>query len=249
MTVLHGFLAALTYPLNLSLCLILLGVMALLLRWRRLGGALVVFACAWSLLWSVPQLSDWLRAPLERRYAVVEEAQLPTADAIVVLGGATRYTWLKRDDVRPEQLKSSRLAAGARAWLAHRAPVIVLSGGGENGDSEARMMAAAIVRLGVPASALVLEERSRNTRDNARYTAMLAEQRDLHRVLLVTSSLHMPRASLLFREAGIDVVPVPVPEHAARTRWRDRWLPTRSALWRSGRAFKEYAGMLVASVQ
>lgn len=244
MTSLVELVVSLTYPFNLSLWLLALGALALLLRRRRLGGALVAFALAWSGLWSVPQFSDWLRAPLERRYPVVAEADLPRADAIVVLGGATHYGWLQREDVRPEQLKSSRLAAGARAWLARRAPVIVLSGGGENGHSEARRMAEAIARLGVPASALVLEERSRNTRDNARFTAKLAERRGMHRVLLVTSSLHMPRAILLFRQAGIDAVPVPVPEGAAGVRWHERWLPTRRALWRSGRAFKEYAGMI-----
>jgi uncharacterized SAM-binding protein YcdF (DUF218 family) len=76
------------------------------------------------------------------------------------------------------------------------------------------------------------------------FTARLARPRGIHRILLVTSSLHMPRASLLFREAGFEVVPVAVPEGSSADRWADRWLPTRRALWRSGRALKEYAGLL-----
>ena len=66
----------------------------------------------------------------------------------------------------------------------------------------------------------------------------------MQRVLLVTSSLHMPRASLLFRQAGVEVVTVPVPEPSNRDTWRQRWFPSRRALWRSGRAWKEYAGLL-----
>jgi uncharacterized SAM-binding protein YcdF (DUF218 family) len=58
----------------------------------------------------------------------------------------------------------------------------------------------------------------------------------------------MPRASLLFRQAGLDVVPLAVPELPRRADWQDRWLPSPSALWRSGRAFKEYAGLLGAKV-
>lgn len=234
---------ALTYPPTLSLSLMVLAAL-LALRYRKAGLATLIAALGWSALWSIPAASDWLRHQLEKRYPVLDTAALPQADAVVVLGGGSRYTWLDRPNVRPESLQSSRLAAGARAWQAGRAPYIVLSGGGEGGDSEAQMMAAAIAKLGVPSSALLLEERSRNTRDNARYTAQLAERFRMRRVLLVTSSLHMPRAIEQFRQAGIDAVAVSVPELARRSNWCERWLPSRSALWRSGRAFKEYAALL-----
>ncbi len=243
------FAVSLTYPLTLSLWLLACAAVLLLARRRRLGGTVLALSLAWSLLWSVPQASDWLRSLLERRYPVVAEAGLPKADAIVVLGGGSRYAWLDRPHVRPEQLQSSRLAAGARAWLSGRAPIVILSGGGEDGDSEAQRMAAAIAKLGVPADVLILEDRSRNTRDNAMFTAALAERRGVHRVLLVTSSLHMPRASLLFRKAGVEVFPVPVPERAMRATWRERWVPSFGALWRSGRALKEFAGLLAVQLQ
>ena len=249
MHALQKFLVSLTYPLTLTLWLLPIAAALLLLRRRRAGLAVLAAAGLWSLLWSIPSASDWLRGGLEHRYAPVAEARLPKADAIVVLGGGNRYGWLDRPHVRPEDLESSRLAAGARAWLAQRAPIVVLSGGGEPGDTEAQAMAAAIGRLGVPSSALLLEEHSRNTRDNAFYTAALADARGIRRVLLVTSSLHMPRALLQFRNAGIDTVPVPVPEKANRAHWRDRWLPSRSALWRSGRALKEYAALAVAHLR
>jgi uncharacterized SAM-binding protein YcdF (DUF218 family) len=237
---LTDFLVSLTYPLTLSLWLIPCGILAWAMRRRALGGALLATAIGWSLLWSVPQVSDWLRAPLERQHAVVEAAALPKADAIIVLGGGK---------VRPDQVMSSRLAAAAHAWAAGRAGTIILSGGGgrngkRRGRTEADRMANAIASFGVPASALVLEDRSKNTEQNALFTARLARERDIHRVLLVTSSLHMPRASLLFREAGLDVIPVAVPEGSVESGWADRWLPSRRALWRSGRALKEYAGLL-----
>jgi len=240
---LQDFLVSLTYPLTLSIYALLCGALALALRRRKLGLTLAALALAWTLLWSIPTCSDWLRGTLERRNPLVAETALPQADAIVVLGGGMGRAWLRRDDVDPEQLKSSRLAAGARAWLAERAPFVILSGGGEDG-AEARTMASAITRLRVPASALILEERSRNTQDNALFTTQIAAQRGMNHVLLVTSSLHMPRARLLFCSAGLNVTPVPVPELAHRDGWKGRWLPSRSAVWRSGRALKEYAGLL-----
>lgn len=240
------FLVTLTYPPFLSLSLLLCGVVALLLRCRRLSKALMLLAFVWSLVWSIPQCTAWLRAPLELRYPRIEVAAMPRADAIVVLGGGS-YAWLHRAEVRLEDLDNSRIATGARAWLAGRAPVVILSGGrGGNGRSEAAFMAAAIARVGVPASAVMLEERSRDTQGNALFTAQLAKRHAIRRVLLVTSSLHMPRASYWFREAGLQVAPVPVPEPELLGDWRQRWIPSTAALWRSGRAWKEYAGLLEA---
>jgi uncharacterized SAM-binding protein YcdF (DUF218 family) len=242
------FIVSLTYPPNLSLLLLVVGALAWVMRKRKVSIAIASFGIAWSLLWSIPVCSDWLRGSLEQRYPLVDERSLPESDAIVVLGGGMPY-WLGRKNVAPDDLRSSRLAAGARAWLAGRAPLVILSGGGGGRQgSEAAMMAAAIGKLGIPASALVLEEHSRSTRDNAVNTARLAKQRGIHRVLLVTSAVHMPRARLLFESTGIDVVPVPVPEYARRNKWRDCWLPAPGALWRSGRALKEYAGLMVLRI-
>lgn len=239
----------LSYPLFASFVLLLCALAAATLRFRRTAGGIAVLALSWTLLWSIPAASDGLRATLEERHPIVSDRELPHADAIVVLGGATWYGWLERDRVDPWEMRSSRLAAGARAWLSGRAPIVILSGGrGGRDGSEAARMKPAIERLGVPASALVLEEQSWNTEDNARNTARLARQRGVKHILLVTSSLHMPRAALLFERTGLEVSPVPVPERADRETWLDRWLPSPGALWRSGRALKEYVALLALSL-
>ena len=239
------FIVALTYPPAMSLCLLLMAAAMAIVRWRKLALAASALAIGWSLLWSIPWASAQLRGTLARIHPVVAEASLPKADAIVVLGGGHYGGWMRRDSVDPDEFKHSRLAAGARAWLAGRAPLIILSGGGNgHGPSEAETMALAIAKTGIPASAVVLEDRSDSTRDNARMTAALARERGMRKVLLVTSSVHMPRARLLFRDVGIVVVAVPVPEGELGAGWRERWLPTPRALWRSGRALKEYAALL-----
>lgn len=236
--------SALSYPLYASIAIAACGVLALLVGLRKTGKGLVVMAILWSALWSVPVASDGLRATLEGRHVQLEEEALPKADAIVVLGGATRYWWLRREQIDPWELGNSRLAAGARAWLSGRAPMVILTGGkGGRDASEAARMKTAIQRLGVPPSVLVLEEKSRNTEDNAANTARLARQLGVRHVLLVTSALHMPRAVLLFEQQGFIVTPVPVPETKHRDAWHERWLPSPSALWRSGRALKEYVAL------
>ena len=62
--------------------------------------------------------------------------------------------------------------------------------------------------LGVPPSACLLEEESRTTRENARFTAQLLRARGIQQVLLVSDGYHLPRARMLFRREGIAVLPV-----------------------------------------
>jgi len=247
MDLLRQALVALTFPLALTLVGLVVACIAWHFRWRRVAGVVAVLAIAWSGFWSIPRNAEWLRGSLEDRHAVESEAQLPHADAIVVLGGGG-YTWISRPGVTLEKLKYSRLAAGVRLYRAGLAPTVILSGGGEGGRTEARNMARGMRKFGVPDTALLLEERSTDTNTNARYTAQIAQDHGVRSILLVTSAIHMPRASVLFRSAGLNVVEVPVPEPPSirGDRWVDRWLPSPRALWRSGRALKEYAGLLAA---
>ena len=64
--------------------------------------------------------------------------------------------------------------------------------------------------LGIPASRLILESRSRNTSENVAFTRDLVQPTPDDTWLLVTSAFHMPRAIGLFRKAGFPVVPWPV---------------------------------------
>lgn len=241
-------------PLHLSCCLLVLAVLAFALRRRRSALALIGVSLAWSLLWSLPAASDALRNGLALRYPPQSAQSLPTVDAIVVLGGGIgSVAWFEQGDPDDPRLAGNRVALGARAWHDRRAPWVLLSGGPTSrtrGVSEAREMAVAMRKLGIPERALVLDERSRTTGDNARNSAQSARTHGWRTVALVTSSLHMSRARLLFERQGLLVLPLPsaekdfepAPKHGAASPW---W-PTRRALRRSGEAFKEYAGLLAA---
>ena len=100
-------------------------------------------------------------------------------------------------------------------------------------------MAALLIEWGVPAASLELEERSLDTRANARRVAGRLGG-DGRSIALVTSAFHMRRAAALFRAAGFDVAPVPADHlvHAPGAR-RGGWLPSASALSMSARALRE----------
>src|SRR5690606_24838751 len=101
------------------------------------------------------------------------------------------------------------------AVLARRYPearVVVTGGTGSmmlegegDGDTAPRLLTA----LGVEPGRLVLENKSRNTYENAVFTREIVKPQAGETWLLVTSAFHMPRSVGLFRKAGFDVVPWP----------------------------------------
>ena len=61
---------------------------------------------------------------------------------------------------------------------------------------------------GVPETAVLLERESRNTFENAAYTARLLHAIGKPRIVLVSDRAHLPRAARLFRRAGLEVIGV-----------------------------------------
>jgi uncharacterized SAM-binding protein YcdF (DUF218 family) len=118
-------------------------------------------------------------------------------DAIVVLGAAV---W---DGGRPSPTLLRRINHAAELYHEGAAPLIVGSGGlGKHPPSEADVMLAQLVGLGVPASVIRTETRSHTTLENAVFTARILRQNNLKNVLVVSDKYHLPRAVLCFRKLG-----------------------------------------------
>jgi uncharacterized SAM-binding protein YcdF (DUF218 family) len=98
-----------------------------------------------------------------------------------------------------------RVARGIEVFRQGAAPVLVMSGGGAGIVPEAEIMQSLALAAGIPEAALIVEPRSRNTLENARETARLLHARGLHAVILVSDRVHLPRAALLFRHAGLKI--------------------------------------------
>lgn len=225
-----------------------LGALACLLglfgRSPRLALLLGLTAWLWLVVWSLPAVSMGMRAHVEGAYPPKGMEIVPTAGAIVVLGGGINaagagYTY-------PDMgTAADRTWHAARLFHARKSPLILLSGGTDptqNLTSEAAAMRVLLRDLGVPDAAMLLEERSRTTEENASFSAALLRERGVQTVLLVTSALHMRRALQHWEGRGLQVVPVAT-DHEARpvAAWRV-WIPDTAALEGSARAIKEWFG-------
>ncbi|MBF0136635.1 MAG: YdcF family protein [Magnetococcus sp. DMHC-1] len=158
-------------------------------------------------LWMVatPQMVNLLALPLESQYPPIPVTALPQRDVIIVLGGAVKMPDFPRLEVELGEA-SDRVLYALRLYQAGRAPRILLSGGGFP-EPEAAAMASLLQTWGVPAEALMLETKSLSTRENALQSQQIMNRFGLHKAILVTSALHMPRALATFRTAGLDVIP------------------------------------------
>lgn len=233
---------ALMAPLGTALLLMLLGMLLARYGRPRAAWSSVMLGFAWLVLWSWPPASNWLVSQVEQEFPFQDLSALPSAPAMVVLGGGIHPP---RSAVTPPNLESSadRVWYAAQLYHAGKSPLLVLSGGSVTSvETEADAMREFLRDLGVPDSALLLEGRSRTTRENAIYSAELLRSRGIRRVLLVTSALHMHRAKKLFEQQGIEVDPAPT-DHEARplSSWQ-RVLPDAGALEGSGHAIKELVG-------
>jgi uncharacterized SAM-binding protein YcdF (DUF218 family) len=103
---------------------------------------------------------------------------------------------------QPSAALSRRVRHAVDLWCEGRAPVIVLTGGiGTHPPSEAAAAAELARSLGVPSGALLLEELSVNTRDNAALASRLqykGQEISGWRVLVLTDAYHAWRCSRLF---------------------------------------------------
>ena len=132
----------------------------------------------------------------------------PRVDAIVVLGAA-QYNG------RPSAIYRARLEHAVDLYDGGVAPLLVFTGGREEGDqfSEGGSGARWALEQGIPASAVLAEERSRTTYQNLAGAKRVLQRRAPDgrrpRIVIVSDPFHMFRAVQQAADLGLDAYPSP----------------------------------------
>ncbi len=134
------------------------------------------------------------------------DAQPRAADAIVVMGAA-QY------DGRPSPQLAARLDHALELWNAGWAPIVVVTGGNQEGDrfTEASASAAYLVERGIPGDAIVQEGAGSSTYDSLERTHGLLGD-SVENVLVVTDPYHALRTRLVAEEVGFTAAVSPAPD-------------------------------------
>lgn len=265
-------------PLGVFVTGMLLGLVLMIGSTRRkprrtsIGAWAVMGICSLQLVvFSLPPVADGLLGNLEKHAretaGPMNEAQRILQGqqyaAIVVLGGSMRPAVAT---IRPHpdlNDAADRLWHAARLYKRGLSPRIIVSGGRSPGlesrhelMTEAHMMRQFLIELGIPAGAILMEEDSRTTRENAEQTkrvlaSLLASKTagasPNARIALVTSAFHMPRAAENFKQAGfvLDRYPTDFRVAPQSEPLYARLLPNAEALFSSTIALKEHMALFV----
>lgn len=237
--VLKKILAQLLLPPVLPLLFVLVGLV-----WRRMF-AWVGLVLALAL--ATPATVRLLSAPLEDTPTL---SSVGHAQAIVILGADRTFSAPEYGGATVGRLSLERVRYGARLAKMSGLPVLVTGGSPGGAAPEAQLMRAVLTEeFGVPVR--WVEDHSRDTHENAQFSAAMLREAGLQRVVLVTHALHMKRAVKEFEAAGLSVRAAPMGRfssigHAAAT---GQWLPNANAAYFGWFALHEWLGNLAQAVR
>lgn len=217
--------------------------------WRLLRGrpgrALLQLLLA-VILWvpATPPVADRFLQGLESGLSIPED---PAGDVIIMMGGAVYENSPDLSGVGiPSEGTWERIVTVVRLQRRLKVPVI-LSGGQVYAD---RLPMGPIYRrflidLGVPEALILIEDKSRDTLENAEFSKALCKAKGFRRPIVVTSALHMKRTRLSFEKAGMQAVFFP----AGFRTWKHKAYSWPAFLPQSyeplSDALHEYLGLLV----
>lgn len=233
-------------PVNFAILAAFLAALLAFTRFARAGRWLGLFSVIALVLMAFSPFPRAVIRPLEDRFPQQDAAKGPVA-GIIVLGGAIG---MNRGDVVLNS-SAARMTKAVELARLHPQAKVVFTGGSANlvsqietteADGAKRLFQA----IGLDPARLVLEDKSRNTRENATFTRRLVDPKPGERWLLVTSAWHMPRSIGVFRQAGFAVEAFPV-DYWSKGKPEDFIRPysrVHRAIETADNGFKEWVGLL-----
>lgn len=217
------------------------------LRQRRrllLGGAVLLAGVA--IVAMTPLFANALVGWLESGRAIPEACNTALPHTAVVLAGGIDGRPRADDDYSVLMLASRRRVERAVEWW-HEQPGrrLVISGGSSHrrGTPKSHLMAAYARALGVQAEAITTEDASKTTWDNAQHLARLRPALPA-RLVLITSAMHLPRATYSMEQAGFEVCGIGADSRFVPFELPGYLIPQASAMTKTEEGLHEVVGLL-----
>lgn len=243
-------LTALAMPPASLLLLAALGLWMARRKWRGGWGLtalsvllLAVLSCHGTAVWLARQALPQF-PPL-----TLQTLQTSKVQAIVVLGGGALPDAPEYGDTQPNAHTAARLRYGV--WLARQSGLPVAFSGGHGWAAhgqQARPEADVAARTALQDYGLRLrwiENRSRDTHENALMLAPLLQRDGVQRIALVTDASHMPRAVQAFERTDLVVQAAPVSYTLPQRRDLLEWIPSASGMLASRQVLHEVLALWV----
>lgn len=228
------------------LALVLLAMVAGLLAWRgaRWAGMVVVMAMLVLVVLSTPWAAGWLFVSLEA--GIVDDPTRPEPRAIIILSAEAVQNGQR---LEPGALTLERLRAGARLHRRTGLPVLVSGGMTRYGGSSLAEIMARSLQEDFGITARWLETRSRDTHENAVFSAEMLRADGIGSAWLVTHGWHLARAQEAFARLQFPTRPEPVRIDGLPPADLTSWIPRPDYAARSWFALREWLGRLVYALR
>ncbi|HBO84913.1 MAG TPA: YdcF family protein [Deltaproteobacteria bacterium] len=191
---------------------------------------------------SISPLADAIIRGLESDFKIHGN---PESDVIAILGGGANWAPDLSGRGFPREETLARIITAVRLQKKLGIPIIV-SGGQvfKNMPPEADVMKRLLTDLGVPSDKIIIEDKSRDTIENARYIRKISDDMGFKKVILVTSAYHMRRSVMSFKKTDMEVIPFPsnFKTWEGKEYGWESYLPDTSD--KIGIAIHEYLGLL-----
>jgi len=233
------------YLVMLPSCLFMLMAFGLVIsrKRRRTGRALVLAGLGLLYLLSLDPVANMLLRPLESAAPPLQKLPAGVAAVVVPGGGSVDLGPVGAPSV-PNAETWTRLIKGVELARKLQVPLVLTGGNGEpfaTTLNDADVMAAAALGLSFPREQLIVENRSRNTLENAQAVRGIVKG---ERIVLATSAYYMKRAVGMFRKRGFTVIAAPTyPLVQVRKTNLFTLIPAAGNLARSNVAWAEWLGL------
>ncbi len=193
--------------------------------------------------------SQFLVLKLEEKFPPVEIEKLEENDVAIVLGGMIHSLPYHKN--RVELLSSAeRLTEAVNLYQKKKIKKILFTGGSgilfATETSEASFAKKFFLDIGVKEEDIILEDKSRNTIENAKFTKKILDEKKFKKILLITSAFHMQRSSQIFKKQEIEFIAYPVDYRASGQGFNwEVFIPSVGALETTTISIKEWIGILV----
>jgi uncharacterized SAM-binding protein YcdF (DUF218 family) len=247
-------ITSLALPPALPLGIALLGWLLMARHRQRLGSALVLGSLVMLWVVSCNAFAVWLdhrflpQTPAIAPQAMAQILSARQVQAVIVLGGGVDLVSREYGQPQPTQATIARMHYGVVLAQSAGLPLGFSGGVGwsasAQSDSEAAGVQRWLAQLKMPALRWA-EDTSRDTFENAQFTAALLKKDNIQRIALVTHAWHMPRAQRAFEAAGLVVLPAPMGFTEALYSPILEWIPSAEGLRHSRQVLRELLALAV----
>jgi len=251
MFIFKKLVAPLFFPISICLEVLLIGLFFLwFTRRQKIGRTIVSLGTIFLVMISHETIANVLLRPLEYKYSTITDiSAFSNVKWVAVLSGGLSADPILSVTDQLSRASLIRLVEGIRIHRKLANSKLILSGGDVfSSMSEAKIMEKLAIELGTDKKKLVLESKSRDTKDQVGFIHDIIGN---DKFILVTSASHMARSMALFQSKGMNPIPAPTGYHVKKIKKisPSMFFPNAKGIDKMERVVYEYLGIVWARLK